>query len=1060
MKKAFPSIDFEEIKIMSLSNETKIEICKKRGVTSIEFLNSLLDSKFQEITQTPLLLSMIIEIYKKEKQIPDNRSILYKMAIDSIISLNEKKSKKIKFNYSKIEKDKLYEFLCDLANWMQSERIKYFSSNDIKERFKDIYQDWIKIYKRVIDEGKLSIIVSMGNTEKYRFYHLSFQEYLTSLKWIKKIKEEQIIHQKFKKKLSFSNLMGITHKSVFLDFLSKDSLIDPWYFGVFRFCTSNLTQDEFKYLCVYLINGLKKNSNSSLSTLYVVKEMIKERNCEKKEIMLFQTLNQIINTKKQKNEINMIINGILHPSKIIRELTINYFDSLLNKEEYNEKILNILFELIKFEKEEYFEELITKAIPKSISKIISKITIKNQYNILNELLSLLIITNINRTNNNLLILKILKDFEINREDENYEKSKKLVIDKMNKFYEVIDMEDDSFKNYMILIESSEVILNFMETNESKRDILNDILKRVLLKKFNLNDKNAVYNYHRALKTLLNKKLKNIIYSENLFFIKKLLNLVKKEYMKIDSNQDMYNGNIKYSKENLYNYENKLNGYFFISNLFIFVKDTFINDIFKFLMINFFEFNENDFENIQINNEINDELFSIELLNNDEINNIINNDDELEINNSDELKYDVLESKEINNYELKSKEDEKNIKKMKNEKIEDEEINITILKEIKEIKNIFNEKNETFYLIILEILNKTITKTNQPHFQMKKYFIKSLIINLFYIKNKELTNEIITFLITFIDKDTEIVNFIYKILKIYHINYNFLLNLYLKFNHEKNLLYVIEKLVYLISENTSDSKVLDLVLSIYKKDNFLYNGELKNNREDIFIEILVSFPKYVHDFKFQKNENDQSLEENEIINLYYTNCLFILNNENNYSPIVIKKILNSIKLYFFDDVMYKKTIFKYLNFLYDKSIRIESLKCLQKFVSNQNESILIIENLFKILEKENDFIDIPVLEELSFTITYLSLQIPVKYKSECISKFIQLLNVEKKYNSKTKFNIKSNRINFINDVYFFQIFTLINSLSLNSKLNKNQIELLKNKNCLECDYILLLLNKND
>jgi len=169
---------FKTLKILPLTYQIKAEIARRRGIESKEFYEALSDPKFA-LTSTPLLLSMLIEMFLQNNKLPENRAVLYHQAIDIMIKIFIKKYRKNTGN-GYVDNDKykieLFEFISKLAHRLHTERVTHFTDKDILEKWTELADGW-KELKEHIDNAHFSLLTAVPTYElvRYKFYHLSFQ---------------------------------------------------------------------------------------------------------------------------------------------------------------------------------------------------------------------------------------------------------------------------------------------------------------------------------------------------------------------------------------------------------------------------------------------------------------------------------------------------------------------------------------------------------------------------------------------------------------------------------------------------------------------------------------------------------------------------------------------------------------------------------------------------------------------------------------------------------------------------------------------------------------------
>lgn len=503
-KKGF--ISFKSCKILPLTLDQKLEIVKRRGINSEDFVECIKDIKFEPLTTTPLYLSMFIELFKKHQKPPDSRAQLYNKAIDDMIFMHVRKLRRNSGQGSMLNIDKymsdLVQMMTQIAVFMHTRRTIFFSDSDIDKRFLELYPQWTET-KPLIEEGQLSFFVV--DQKRYKFSHLSFQEYFTSTKWSEKIKEE--ITGKLQKRNSIANLfsLGMTSNSntPFMDVLCNDFILDPWFTDTFCFTATQLSQSDFLQFVTHFVN--QKRSISSLSVIF---DMMKERGTKEKENLLYKSILQQINVKKEKRKMQILSMGLIHPNKYIRTMAEEMQNDFQLDYEY---VIKFLFQAIKsFQGDGESIGIAFKNLLKRNSS--------NQVKIIIELLNLLYKTT--SQNHLLYLLRILENIPLEGKSEEITRQRTLIMDFMTK---IMNQHTDK----KIILQAGVVLINFIDSKNHHRDTAEIILKRIFYRTSEeiLEIAHSKYKYQR---NKLLEVFKELIEGDEAAYILKCLVRIKSE----------------------------------------------------------------------------------------------------------------------------------------------------------------------------------------------------------------------------------------------------------------------------------------------------------------------------------------------------------------------------------------------------------------------------------------------------------------------------------------------------------------------------------------------------
>jgi hypothetical protein len=336
------------------SIEMQIDIAIRRGVKDTEFLNMLSRAEYSTLAQTPLLLSMMISIFlkhnsSKSESFPDlnglmTRANIYAHALDDMLKIHFRKlrnSQKIMgdSNFDQ-ERDKLFSFLMYLARFVHEHRQVYFTDDDVQRWFSTTAEDlfyWKTVREWVIGGQYLSsVLIGVHTYDKthritrYRFSHLSFQEYLTSHYWTTLLREEQSKNLAASKKATAFGLFGgyglpmgkfgfsINMPKKFVKMLLT-ILYDSWYRDTLCIFGSIVTKEEYYNLILTLLKMISSSySHDSVLFDSIVHNMCRERKSHIIEPELFQWIQEQLSTKTR---MDLLLGGSVHVNGNIRHLS-------------------------------------------------------------------------------------------------------------------------------------------------------------------------------------------------------------------------------------------------------------------------------------------------------------------------------------------------------------------------------------------------------------------------------------------------------------------------------------------------------------------------------------------------------------------------------------------------------------------------------------------------------------------------------------------------------------------------------------------------------------------
>jgi hypothetical protein len=295
--------NFQIGRILPLSFESQQLIAEKRGVTDPNF--STLLHKHGELTKNHLLLSMFIYEFKDSKTIPDKRVVLYKLAFDTMINLFLTKVLSQTFTQESlgVKRDEMFEFLKRIASRLQTLRIRDFDITQIDAE-PDLlkYWEWLNPF---IVSGKFPLITEFN--AKYRFSHLTFQEFLAALVWSHASPSSplRVLQKKF---------MGGKELAFNTDLLKK-YFVDPWYRETLLMTGGLMETSEYeKYdACIASIFARQIEMGGSIRL-----KLLEERGGGRETIGRSRRLSRLLSPRK----VASLLDGLISTNEEIREISV------------------------------------------------------------------------------------------------------------------------------------------------------------------------------------------------------------------------------------------------------------------------------------------------------------------------------------------------------------------------------------------------------------------------------------------------------------------------------------------------------------------------------------------------------------------------------------------------------------------------------------------------------------------------------------------------------------------------------------------------------------------
>lgn len=377
-------------KIQPLSIEIQKQIAEKRGVTSEEFTKAL-EGKYHELAKTPLLLSLLINEFKETKTLPEVRASLYGQAVNTMLNVFFNKNfPKMDQKESDQKKEDIKVFLLKLSVKLHGLKVRDIDAESIENDTDEHIKTQWKYLQTFIDAGKFSLIILLNG--KYRFSHLSFQEYFIAKTWANNKIESDI--RLYEKKLFGGKQLNFGNKL-------KNFVIDPWYRETFLLCAGAMEKDDFMNFGKYLLNLYSSQGGLIDSIIY---NMIKERpEGERKDyIKLLTTLNS-------EKKLIKLMEGLIHPSNDMREIAISRIKLYKKEKKLDQFLLKHLGD-----EEKYAAEAMSVVIPKgdaeSIKILLDELT-TNKSELVRERVCM-ILGNVTENGNELVRNALLKQYDV------------------------------------------------------------------------------------------------------------------------------------------------------------------------------------------------------------------------------------------------------------------------------------------------------------------------------------------------------------------------------------------------------------------------------------------------------------------------------------------------------------------------------------------------------------------------------------------------------------------------------------------------------------------------
>ena len=247
-----------QVEAQSVSNKLKIN---RRRINDLRSIN--------ELTKTPLLLTMLCHVVAEEGEIPRGRLDLYKKSVDIMLKEWDAERGISRERLDGLTTEKIKVLLSKIAIQAHSKHAPVISQWEIESIILQEYQE----YEPKLDslavlqfiESQCGILVSSG-LGKYSFRHQTFQEYFTALSIIELIDDSA--------KLS--------------DYLTSERIVDPSWLEVFVLVAEFLCHkkeakksiSDFLHIIlqhiIYILNDSSNNQRSLNEFIKEIKEIEKK----------------------------------------------------------------------------------------------------------------------------------------------------------------------------------------------------------------------------------------------------------------------------------------------------------------------------------------------------------------------------------------------------------------------------------------------------------------------------------------------------------------------------------------------------------------------------------------------------------------------------------------------------------------------------------------------------------------------------------------------------------------------------------------------------------------
>ncbi|MDN4616826.1 NACHT domain-containing protein [Paenibacillus sp. PsM32] len=155
-----------------------------------------------------LTVSLLVQIYKAEKELPENKIDLYEKCVDYISKKREKDQKKSNFNFKLMSNILDHNISFEKLAWLARPNNIEIEKNEIKEYFIELYKESYSSEnetRNAIDEflqfctQRTELYVAGNKEEYYKFYHRSFYEFFYSKCIINEFRDNSELFEELQK---------------------------------------------------------------------------------------------------------------------------------------------------------------------------------------------------------------------------------------------------------------------------------------------------------------------------------------------------------------------------------------------------------------------------------------------------------------------------------------------------------------------------------------------------------------------------------------------------------------------------------------------------------------------------------------------------------------------------------------------------------------------------------------------------------------------------------------------------------------------------------------------
>ena len=166
------------------------------------FWKGVRDPRYEELTENPLMLTMMLSVFKKMGgHLPERRSELYERALAVMLD----RADAVRRVARAIDRPRLEAFLQQLAfasHRREGDQFRIFTGADVAAwcaegggmEGEGVLEVWHRVRAMAVDEGTLPILAPLGKgaasreEEEFRFSHLTFQEYYCAAELVRRFR--------------------------------------------------------------------------------------------------------------------------------------------------------------------------------------------------------------------------------------------------------------------------------------------------------------------------------------------------------------------------------------------------------------------------------------------------------------------------------------------------------------------------------------------------------------------------------------------------------------------------------------------------------------------------------------------------------------------------------------------------------------------------------------------------------------------------------------------------------------------------------------------------------